>query len=161
MTAFLISIALNMASSHADVAKTVNESLEALRREFGTQIEVRSGAVPRIRYCPDNTCDSFVAVRGASQKDLADFALLYVWGVSQYTDLERWQKGNAPLAVERALARQRARPASVGPERLKCAIRTLAKRAAIRVSFVRYDEGAENVVKVDLEEELNRPKRQP
>jgi len=135
------------------------DSLAALREQFGPAVEYTAAPAPRVRYCPDNTCEAFGGKRGAKATDVADFALLYLWGVSQYAYLEPWQKGQPPVALARALKRHAgACPSQTGRTQLACTLRALGQTARITVSAVRYDEGAEAEVKVNLEEELRRLK---
>jgi hypothetical protein len=44
-----------------------------------------------IAFCPDNTCDEYVAARGVSSKDLSTFAYLYLYSFSDYIYLDEWR----------------------------------------------------------------------
>jgi hypothetical protein len=137
-------------------------ALLTLRKEFGQAIEYDDAPAPHMRYCPDNTCEAFRGGAIASGEDVADFALLYLWGVSRYTYLERWRGSPSPPEVQAALERGgRSCAAGTEVERLACTLRRLAKKAEIRITFVRYDEGAVATDQLDLETELRRERPEP
>jgi hypothetical protein len=134
-------------------------SLAALREQFGPAIEYEAAPAPRVRYCPDNTCQAFDGKRGAKATDVTDFALLYLWGVSRYAYLDSWQKGAPPAALVSVLARHGSScPSQTGRLQLACTLRALGQAARITVSEVTYDEGAQTDVKVNIEEQLRRMK---
>ena len=157
MTAFSGSV-LMMVLAAASAAPG-DKSLAALRKQLGPVIEFEAAPAPMVRYCPDNTCEAFGGKRGAKGTDVTDFALLYLWGVSQYAYLESWQKGQPPAELASVLKRRdRSCPPQTGRTQLACTLRALGQAAEIIVSAVRYDEGARAEVKVDLEQELRRLK---
>ena len=148
----------------AAVAAAIGEhdALSALRKDFGEAIEYEDASAPCIRYCPDNTCEAFRGGAVAKREDVADFALLYLWGVSRYAYLERWRGSPSPPEVRAALERGgRSCAAGSEVERLPCTLRRLAKKAEIRITFVRYDEGTVATDHLDLETELRRERREP
>lgn len=159
MTIRLARIAITLLVSGAFTTASGGDALAALQAQFGTDIEYHATRFPEIRYCPDNTCESFRGARGANETDVADFALLYLWGVSQYVDLEPWQRSPVPAAVDATLRRRASQCQSRTPRtQLACTLSALAKSAGITVAFVRYDEGAVAEVKLHLEQELKRLK---
>jgi len=132
-------------------------SSAVLKSALGDSIEIPSSSSPLLRYCPDNTCETFRAPRKADSQRLADFALLYLWYVSQYYVLKDWHAGPVPEQVHVVRKQYSGGCRSEGEiAHAKCALLSLASTAAIRVTFVRYDEGAENKVPVDLNDELKR-----
>ena len=157
MTRSLAAVVVALVASLS--ASPRGDSLDALRAQFGTAIESLATSGPEVRYCPDNTCEAFRAARGASGADVADFALLYLWGVSQYTYLEAWHKGVPPAALQTVVQRH-GEACAVGTEgkRVGCVLRKLAKVARIRAYAVRYDEGAQVEEQLELERELRRLK---
>jgi len=159
VTIRLASVAVILMALAAWATASGNDALAALRAQFGTAIEFKAAPRPEIRYCPDNTCEMFRAAQRASGGDLADFALLYLWGVSQYAYLESWQRTQAPAAVRGALQRRGRECSSTSePLRLACTLRALARGAGIQPFFLRYDEGVVAEENADLEEQLGRLK---
>ena len=131
-------------------------SLDLLRAALGTAIQYTAEPVPSVRYCPDNTCDVFEAGKGHTA-EVEDFALVYLWYVSEFYPLSAWRKGPAPARLHSVVEEHSVScPPSGETSRAKCALLDLAKVGAIQLSFVRYDEGAENKVPLQLSEELKR-----
>jgi len=136
-----------------------SSALAALQAQLGDALSYVAVPAPTLRYCPDNTCESFKGPPHAHQADLADFALLYLWRVSDYDYLKSWREGPTPAAIEGAINRHRpgCAPASE-PARIACALRNLSRGARIIVYTVRYDEGHVAEDRVDLEKGLARLK---
>jgi hypothetical protein len=112
-----------------------------------------------VRYCPDNTCESFTGAKQSDAGDVADFALLYLWRVSDYTYLSSWRERPMPAALRDVLGRhERACRLGSEGEMTACTLRRLAQTSNLGVSLVRYDEGRANEERVDLEQELGRLK---
>ncbi len=132
----------------------------ALRSSFGSlssNIAIRTERGQRvIEYCPDNTCERFVAT-ASSHQALADFAFLYLYKVSGYFYLAAFKKVEAPARAKSLVSRHSRRCPQ--PEELNavaCLLRFLQHGNHIRISFTREDEGQVSVVPVNLEEELRR-----
>ncbi len=119
-----------------------------MRHGLGKAIEYKSAPQPRVRYCPDNTCDQFRGREG-SASSVQDFALVYLWYVSDYVALGEWRKRETPRQVLSVVEKNADGCRSEGP-RIKCALLNLARTGAIRVSFIRYDEGGVAEVPVSL-----------
>jgi hypothetical protein len=152
-----VSVGIVLAASASLRAPQEGSALGALRQQFGESIEYEAAPAPVLRYCPDNTCEAFKGTQHARQADVAEFALLYLWGISDYTYLRGWHDAPTPPAVREALHRH---DASCSPaqdrQRLACALRALAKTAGIRGFVVRYDEGDVAEEEIDLEQQLGR-----
>jgi hypothetical protein len=134
-----------------------DKALQALLSGLGDAIHITQTPHPAIQYCPENTCDEFRGGHGKQLEDVADFALLYLWYISDYTVLERWRQQSTPTEVQASLARHGSTCSETNEHaRVVCALRRLAGDAGIQVFFVRYDEGQVNVERVDLDTELNR-----
>ncbi len=114
-----------------------------LERAFGPAISVKqqkSRAV--VEYCPANTCERYVAPGSRSLPALQDFALAYLFGVSEYYYLKQFQESPSPT-VAAVLAQHRSGCAQSEPRAAaSCVARALLKQHHIKVSRVRYDEGA-------------------
>jgi len=104
-----------------------------------------------VEYCPDNTCEVFVLLGASASLPVQDFAFVYLLGVSEYIYLEPFQSNESSPAVRAVLARYRSHcPQQPARTAARCVVGLLAKRHAIRASFVRYDEGERNVVPISL-----------
>src|SRR5512140_2158135 len=92
--ALLSVVALTATRSHA-----AEPSLASLRAGFGSlspAIALRTESGQHVlEYCPDNTCERFVAPASSSLVALADFAYLYLHKVSGYFYLAPFKKAEA------------------------------------------------------------------
>jgi hypothetical protein len=122
------------------------------------EVELGSGAPPVklkqvrdtvvLEYCPDNTCEVFSS-HSVRSEVLKDFALMYLYGVSDYTYLREFQaKDLGPLAAT-AAARYRTGCARATPRtNAACVAAQIARKYAVTVQFVRYDEGQKHSSRV-------------
>jgi hypothetical protein len=141
------------------VCEAPASSLDTLRGIFGAQVQYQAVPVPVIRYCPDNTCEAFRATRPGTSAALADFVLLYLFVVSDYSYLGEWQRGKPPQRVEFLLQHYSASCGTATRTSLvKCTLTTLQRSAGVRLVFIRYDEGARGEVPMSLSYEMTRPK---
>jgi len=154
--ALLSVVALTATRSHA-----AEPSLASLRAGFGSlspAIALRTeGGQHVLEYCPDNTCERFVAPASASQVALADFGYLYLHKVSGYFYLASFKKAEAQPRTKSLLAQYSKHCAQ--PEEAAawpCLLRLLARENHIRVFSTRQDEGHVSVVPIELEEALRR-----
>jgi hypothetical protein len=150
-------LASSLLAPSGDAQTNAATSLQLLKATFRDQITLTTSAVTVLKYCPDNTCEIFRARGADAGEQLTDFALLYLWYLSQYYYLQEWHKGPTPVQV--GVARERhSTSCHVATEkaRAKCALLVLAKAARIELAFSRYDEGAENEGPVGLADELKR-----
>jgi hypothetical protein len=87
-------------TSEAAQAAPQKSSLDTLRTALGAEIQYQPSPLPVVRYCPDNTCEVFRTSRRDAGGMLCDFALLYLWYLSQYNYLGDWQSSAPPERVE-------------------------------------------------------------
>ena len=157
----LLALALLGLAGHLGAASETSQPSEsALRASFGPlspSIAIRTERGQRVlEYCPDNTCERFVAPSSSSQA-LADFAFLYLYKVSGYFYLAEFKKVEAPARAKFLAARHSRRcPQPEESNAIACLLRFLQHENHIRISFTRQDEGQVSVVPVNLEEELRR-----
>jgi hypothetical protein len=110
-----------------------------------------------IEFCPDNTCDGFVGSKNVSAAELKSFAYLYVYYFSDFTYLEEWRsKQQSKSTAEHLLARSEFKGCKESNLRNKarCSLLFLSRNDRIKLIFIRYDEGARNVVPRNIAEEL-------
>jgi len=139
--------------------QAADSALQVLRSGLGEAIEITQTLHPMIKYCPDNTCDEFRGGPGKQLEDVADFAFLYLWYISDYAYLESWRQQSSQPEVQASLARLASTCSKAEEhERVVCTLRRLARDAEIQVFFIRYDEGQVSEERVDLDSELNRSK---
>jgi hypothetical protein len=154
--ALLCVVGLQAARAHA-----AEPSVAALRARFGSLSSTISLRTQRgqhvLEYCPDNTCERFVAPDSSSQESLADFAYLYLYRVSGYFYLASFKKEEAPARVQ-SLRSQHSKlcPQPEETAACMCLLRSLARESRIRIFFTRQDEGQVSVVPIELEEALRR-----
>jgi hypothetical protein len=118
-----------------------------------------------LEFCPDfDTCDAFVAAPTVSIATLKDFAYLYVYFFSDYFDLPQWrERPEARASAQRVLSQPEYRNCKRDGEfdTARCVLLGLSQKGGIRLEFVRYDEGARNVVRRDVVKELSEKKSPP
>ncbi|MGA0611780.1 hypothetical protein [Caldimonas sp. KR1-144] len=110
------------------------------------------GETTTVEYCPDNTCEVFTLSGRSASLPLQDFVLAYLYGVSDYVYLKAFQSNSSSPSVRSVLAKYRRDcPQPSTHAAARCVVTLLAKRHAIRATFVRYDEGERNVVPIPLD----------
>jgi hypothetical protein len=78
--------------------------LQELRHAFPQTVGIKNHG-KLLEFCPDGTCDGFVASGDVSAMELSDFAFLYVYFFSDYTYLADWRgTETAQKAADRVLA---------------------------------------------------------
>ena len=96
-----------------------------------------------IEFCPDNTCDGFVATRGVSLETLKDFSYLYLQFFSDFYVLQEWRNRKESLTVaERVLSKadyRECRPKDDQTMAL-CVLTSLSRGGRISLLSIRYDE---------------------
>jgi hypothetical protein len=123
-----------------------------LTSALGDAVRVSTkGGSTTVEYCPDNTCEVFELFGASASLPIQDFAFVYLFGISEYVYLEPFQSNDSSPAIWAVLSRYRS-DCSQQSARVsaRCVASLLAKRHAIRASFVRYDEGERNVVPIPL-----------
>jgi hypothetical protein len=114
-----------------------------LQSVLGRSVKISQGKHRSVvEYCPDNTCERFVAPGAASLPALHDFAFAYLFSVSGYWYLKSFQATPFAPEVSAVLERHRsACPQSQPSDAALCVVHYLARKNKIKVSEVRYDEG--------------------
>lgn len=149
-------VALTAARSHAGVPSSA--SLPTGFGSLSPAITLRTERGQHVlEYCPDSTCERFVAPASTSRRALADFAYLYLYRVSEYFYLTSFKKAEAQPRAKSLLA-QYSKPCPQ-PEEMAawpCLLRLLARENHIRIFSTRQDEGQVAVTPIELEEALGR-----
>jgi hypothetical protein len=111
-----------------------------------------------LEFCPDyDSCDGFEASAATSITTLKDAAYLYVYFFSTFYDLAKWRNQNESRATaQRVLSKPEYRNCKrdTDADTARCVLLGLGQKGAIRLQFIRYDEGSRNAVKEDLVKEL-------
>jgi hypothetical protein len=139
-----------------------SDSTVLLKKVLGDAIAVHVDSTgASVEYCPDNTCEVFRSDNKQAESSVADFALLYLYYVSDYAALSEFRKSpEATRAAERFLNQlgKRGCTKTSRMETIKCVVRHLGRHHGISLLFVRYDEQVRKKVPKSLEEELSRLK---
>jgi hypothetical protein len=117
-----------------------------------------------VEFCPDQTCDGFVASSDVSVTTLKDFAYLYICFFSEYVYLAKWRSnGETRNTAERALSKPEYRSCKneSNREAARCLLLYLSGNGRIKLLFIRYDEGQRNVVPENIAEQLAEKKPVP
>jgi hypothetical protein len=112
-----------------------------------------------LEFCPDNTCDGFVAKEGTAVSTLKDFAYLYKYFISDYIYLPEWRnQPEAKAMANRVLSKAEYRSCKNDSalEAARCVLLGTSHKGFICLIFVRYDEGARNVVPMDIVKEVEK-----
>lgn len=138
-------------------AKTF-DPLTALTESFPKTVTLKT-ANTVLEFCPDNTCDGFVASAGTSIGTLKDFAYLYEYFFSDYIYLPDWRnRPESKAMASRVLSKaEYGNCKNVSPvESSRCVLLGVSRKGSVRLIFVRYDERARNVVRIDVVKELEK-----
>jgi hypothetical protein len=123
-----------------------------LTDEFSDMISVSSTAGDIVvEYCPDNTCEVFTAPRPADIREIEDFAYVYLFTKSTYSNLQEFRQRGRSGRVGAVLDRYSAGCQQIqAQEAARCVLSRLAAKYEIRVEFVRYDEGGRHIGFVEV-----------
>lgn len=138
-------------------APTQVEITDALRAEFSDAVSVLAhNGKYAIKYCPDNTCETFASRRAQYSLEASDFTLLYLVFFSRYAVLENWKPSeNIRGVVKRVLARKQYSSCrrEVEVESARCILVALSS-GRVRANFVRMDEDTVSSTPMDARKEL-------
>ncbi len=139
------------------------DTLKPLEASFPNTVALKQKG-RLLEFCPDGTCDGFVASAGVSVATLKDFAYLYIYFFSDFVYLLEWRgHSEAKLAAERVLSKSKYLQCKNenSREAARCVLLDLGRDGAIKLIFVRYDEGHRGVVPKDVVKELSEKKAVP
>jgi hypothetical protein len=142
-------------TGHAAVNRGT-DPLQELNKGFPKSVEIKNHG-RLVEFCPDNTCDAFVASANVPIVRLRDFAYLYVYFFSDFTYLDEWRNTEeARKTAERVLVQPvySICKSENSREAARCILKNLSRNGRIELIFVRYDEGERNVVRENLAEKL-------
>jgi hypothetical protein len=118
-----------------------------------------------MEFCPDETCDGFVASSDVSVATLKDFAYLYIYFFSEYlVYLPEWRSHDeARNTAEHVLSKPEYLSCKRGSSReaARCVLLYLSRNGKIKLLFIRYDEGQRNVVRENIAGQLAEKKAVP
>ena len=106
-----------------------------------------------IEFCPDNTCDLFVARQGVSDDTLKDFAYLYIYFFSDYYVLNDWRKNKRLMLIAGNILTKpnyRACKTDNQKQAARCILRRFCRKNYIELYAVRYDENVRSVIQIDI-----------
>ncbi len=139
------------------------DPLQQLTNTFPDTVELKNKG-RLLEFCPDGTCDGFVASNNVPVSTLRDFAYLYEYFFSDYTFLGEWRdKQASKKTAERVLAKPEYHKCKNddGREAARCVLSDLSRNGRIQLIFIRYDEGQRNVVRRNITEQLSEKKVAP
>jgi len=143
------------------VAQDSADPLAQLTKSFPKTIEIKniSNAKRVLEFCPDNTCDGFVASQEVSVATLKEFVYLFEYFFSGFIYLEDWRrldeaKNTAGLVLGNPAYRNCANDDRRAAAR--CVLLKLSKNGKIKLIFISYDEGQRNVVPENIAEQLSK-----
>lgn len=145
---FVVAFACSVAQ-----AQQTPDPLKQISRSFPNSVKIAKNG-KQIEFCPDETCEGF-ASKKLSSAQLKNFAYLFLYYFSGYTDLEKWRMKTANRVVaERILKRPEfASCKERNPrDKARCSL-FLLSRGGVRVYSSRDDEGERNFGDLDLAEE--------
>ncbi len=102
-----------------------------------------------VSYCPDQTCDVIRAPGTTSSKTMSDFALIYLYYVSDYAYLKDFVLRARPHVLK-ALERNNGNcRRSSEFARAACVLSTVARKNGMKFRLQRYDEGRMNETELE------------
>lgn len=131
---------------------SIPDPIQQIQNEFPDSIQIRIERGRNLEFCPDNTCEVFVAKKNISSEELSVFVYLYLYVYSDYIYLEEWrQKKETILIFKKILSKPEYEKCQNKIDLLtaKCILKKISKENRIKLFFVRYDEN------VRAEEEIN------
>ena len=130
------------------------DPLQEISKSFPDTITIKENGKKSIEFCPDNTCDLFVAKKKVSVDVIKDFSYLYIYFFSDYYALDDWRKSkSATFIADKILKKPNYQLCKNGDQRQKarCLLRYLYKKNQIEVHAVRYDENIRSTEKINIE----------
>lgn len=143
----LLPISLEAFTGPADPIRVISKSFQDIK------VQTEANGKQSVEFCPDNTCDFFLARRDISLESLKDFAYIYIYFFSDYDVLEKWRSGeeHAKLAQQILLKPiYKNCKGKTDEESARCLLRRLSREDRIGLYFVRYDEHERNVSPVNI-----------
>ena len=161
MRQLFISMTMVLVTSAYSIAQVANDGrpdpLQQLQKAFPDTVELKDHG-KLLEFCPDGTCDGFVASGNVALPTLRDFAYLYVYFFSDNISLDDW-KGTeeAKKTADHVLGQTQylACKNVDSREAARCVLRDLSRNGRVRLIFVRYDEGERHAVRENLQEKLS------
>ena len=142
----------------ASRSKAIFDPLKQITAGFPKSITLnKAGTV--LEFCPDNTCDGFVAPAGTPAVTLKDFAYLYIYFFSGYIYLPEWRnRPEARTTADQVLSKPEYRNCKNDSslEAARCVLLGLGRKGSVRLISVGYDEGKRNVMRLDVVKELEK-----
>jgi hypothetical protein len=124
-------------------------SLQEIQKSFPDSIHMGAHGEQSIEFCPDNTCDFFIATNKVPLETLEDFAYLFIYFFSDYYVLDKWRSRKEPILVaRRILSKASYQVCKIGNEEesARCLLRHLSEKNQIQLYAVRYDENTRSLV---------------
>jgi hypothetical protein len=124
-------------------AQAAADPMALLWAHFGKQIEVPRKS--ELWYCPDNTCETYVANDKEATNALPAFVFLYLYRKSDYIYLNESFEGS-PVFRQTAqhdaelVATDMARFCSTPVPTIDCVLEGMQKQLKINVGFIRFGE---------------------
>src|SRR6266540_3994560 len=122
-TLLLIALGVCLCAHSKDLPDPLNQITTSFPKSIALHQKQRL-----LEFCPDNTCDAFVAARDVSVTELKDFAYLYIYFLSDYYALQEWRnRDQSRNTAESVLSRpeyRNCRGESSG-ESARCVLRQL------------------------------------
>ena len=144
---------IELSDANAEVVGSGSSSWTELKGDFGNAIKLNVTIPKSIEYCPDNTCDRFVAKNVVAEKNLGDFVYLYLYFFSDYYVLKDWRASEKSSATVRGLLNdpQYAKCLSkVDGDSARCILRGLSVGNKIQLYNVRHDEGKIHKTRISI-----------
>jgi hypothetical protein len=145
-TAFVIGIflpaSLEAFTGSGDPVHLISKSFQHIK------VQTETNGKQSIEFCPDNTCDFFLARREVSLESLKDFAYIYIYYFSDFYVLEKWRGGKEAAELARHILLKPVYEdcrGEIDEKSARCLLRRLSREDRIELYFVRYDENERNI----------------
>lgn len=143
----LLPASLEAFTGSVDPIHLISKSFQDIR------VQTEANGKQSIEFCPDNTCDFFLARRDISLESLKDFAYIYIYYFSDYYVLEKWRSGEEAAGLARQILLKPVYEncrGKIDEKSARCLLRRLSREGRIGLYFVRYDENERNLSPVNI-----------
>lgn len=124
-----------------------------INKDFPGMLQARQENVQSIEFCPDNTCDLFVAATSVSNQALGDFIYLYLYFFSDYNFLSEWRdRSDATFVAQKIIGDSKYKRCkqSDNVKTARCIALNLSRNSRIQLFSVRYDEEVRTVERKNI-----------
>ena len=131
------------------------DPLQEVSKIFPGSVRVTGNGEHSVEFCPDNTCDLFVARGVVSLEILKDLSYLFLYFFSDYYVLDEWRSSEESGALVREILSKKPYQickSGTDEETARCLLLRFSRDGHIQLYAVRYDERVRSLDHRDIRE---------